>query len=274
MKDAASTPPESPDIAVHDASAEPIEPPTARRAFVARWLVALIVAALAVGSLVLAWKADQRMHSLEQELVRRQQDSASQSAEARLLAKQAQEAARDAQAKVAVLDARVAEVAIQRSQLEDLMQSLSRARDENLLVDVEASIRAALQQTAITGSAEPLVAALKQGDDRLARVNQPRLEGVRRAIARDLDRVKAANVTDISSLTIKLDEAARMVDDLPLLSAAAPRGERGRNAAPPPKAAASAAAPPAGAGLGPRSRRRMVGVHRAQSGTRSGRWCA
>ncbi len=49
----------------------------------------------------------------------------------------------------------------------------------------------ALQQGAITGSAEPLVATLKQTDERLARYNQPRLERVRRAIARDLDRVKA-----------------------------------------------------------------------------------
>ena len=50
----------------------------------------------------------------------------------------------------------------------------------------------AVQQAALTGSAEPLVAALKQSDERLARANQPRLEPVRRAVARDLDRVKAA----------------------------------------------------------------------------------
>ncbi|MEO7009411.1 MAG: uroporphyrinogen-III C-methyltransferase, partial [Caldimonas sp.] len=84
----------------------------------------------------------------------------------------------------------------------------------------------ALQQNAITGSAEPLVATLKQSDERLARYNEPRLEGVRRAIARDLDRVKAAGVADVSTLAIKVDEAIRMVDELPLLAAAnAPRGE-------------------------------------------------
>jgi uroporphyrin-3 C-methyltransferase len=85
----------------------------------------------------------------------------------------------------------------------------------------------ALQQTAITGSAEPLVATLKQADERLARYNQPRLEGVRRAIARDLDRVKSTNVTDISSLGIKLDEAVRMVDDLPLVAAVEARSRDG-----------------------------------------------
>jgi uroporphyrin-3 C-methyltransferase len=136
-------------------------------------------------------------------------------------------------------------VAVQRGQLEDLIQSLSRSRDENLLGDIESSIRVALQQTAITGSAEPLVTALKQSDERLARYNQPRLEGVRRAISRDLDRVKATSVADIASLGIKLDEAIRLVDELPLLSVAeVPPGKptpRARVAGKVPAAAASPA---------------------------------
>lgn len=188
-------------------------------------LVAAFVALalLTLASLVVAWRAQDRVKNIEQELVRRQQESQGQSSEARLLAKQAQDSSRESAAKVALLEARVAEVAIQRSQLEDLIQSMSRSRDETLVVDVEAGIRVALQQSAITGSAEPLLAVLKQADERLARVNQPRLEGVRRAIARDLDKVRAVAVADINSLVIKLDEAVRLVDELPLLSNAEPR---------------------------------------------------
>ncbi|HEY9065659.1 MAG TPA: uroporphyrinogen-III C-methyltransferase [Burkholderiaceae bacterium] len=205
--------------------------------------LALAAGAIALVSAGLAWRSDQRIASLEQELVRRQQDSATQSAEARLLAKQAQQGTTEATAKVALLEARVAEVAVQRSQLEELIQSLSRSRDENVLGDVEQAIRVALQQTAITGSAEPLVATLKQADERLARYNQPRLDGVRRAIARDLDRVKSTNVADISSLGIKLDEAVRMIDDLPLVASVEARS--GDLAAMPVRAAtaASTAAP-------------------------------
>ena len=190
-----------------------------------RWAVAAAVGLLVLSlvSLTVAWRAQQRVNSIEQELVRRQQDSQGQSTEARLLAKQAQEGTLEATAKLALLEARVAEVAIQRGQLEDLIQSLSRSRDENLLVDVEAGIRVAQQQSNITGSAEPLVAVLRQADERLARYNQPRLEGVRRAIARDLDRVRAVGVADIPSLVIKLDEAVRLVDEVPLLSAPEPR---------------------------------------------------
>jgi len=190
----------------------------------ARWVWAglALMLVLCIASLVLAWMAQQRVSVLQQELVRRQQDSQGQAAEAHMLAKQAQEGMRESAAKLALLEARVAEVAIQRGQLEELIQSLSRSRDENVLTDIDAAIRVALQQTAITGSAEPLVSALKQSDERLARYNQPRLEGVRRAMARDLDRVKAVGVADLPTLSIKLDEAVRLVDELPLLSVAEP----------------------------------------------------
>jgi len=208
------------------------------------WAALLVLTAISAASLALAWKADQRGASLEQELVRRQQDAAGKVTEARLLAKQAQEQSGESAAKVALLEARVAEVAVQRGQLEELIQSLSRSRDENLLTDIEAAIRVALQQTAITGSAEPLVATLRQSDERLARYKQPRLEGVRRAIARDLDRVKATSVTDISSLSIRLDEAIRMVDELPLVAVAETRKDaasRDARFAPTPARPASAA---------------------------------
>ncbi|MDL2338604.1 MAG: uroporphyrinogen-III C-methyltransferase [Pseudomonadota bacterium] len=215
----------------------------------ARWwfAIAAVLAVLAGVSLVIAWKTQQRVKSIEQELVRRLEDSQLQSGEARVLAKQSQDSVLAASAKVALLEARVAEVAVQRSQLEDLMQSLSRSRDENLLVDVDTGIRVAMQQTAITGSAEPLVAMLKQADDRLNRYNQPRLEGVRRAIARDLDRVKAVGVTDIPTLSIKLDEAVRLIDELPLLSNAEPhsgalKGKPGAAAIPAPSPAAASSA--------------------------------
>ena len=206
-----------------------------------RWTAALGVVALllTVAALALAWTTQQRFKSFEQELVRRQLDSQTQAAEARVLARAAQELARDAAAKTALLEARVAEASMQRSQIEELLQSVSRSRDENVVADVEAAIRVALQQSALTGSAEPLMATLKQADERLARYNQPRLERVRRAVNRDLDRVKALGVIDIAGLTVRLDEATRLVDELPLLAQAEARGRPGTPARP----AAAASAP-------------------------------
>lgn len=181
------------------------------------WVFAGIAAALALAAMALAWQTWQRVQQLEHELVRRQQDSGNQAAEARVLAKQAQDVSRDAAAKVALVEARIAENALQRTQLEDLIQQLSRSRDENMLADIDAALRVAAQQAAITGSTEPLLATLKQSEERLTRNAQPRVERVRRALARDLDRVRGVAVADIATLLIKLDEAVRLADELPLL---------------------------------------------------------
>src|ERR1019366_1714238 len=194
--------------------------------------------------LVFAWRGAPRVRGTERELVMRQQESADRVAEATLLARQAQDSMRDATAKVALLEARLNEIAVQRDQLEDLIQSVARSRDENLVSDIESALRAAMQQAALTGSAEPLVATLKQSDDRLARANQVRLEPVRRAIARDLVRIKGASVADVASLSVKVDEVVRMIDELPLLAVAEPRRDSSgaANRRTSPAAAVSAAA--------------------------------
>lgn len=218
-----------------------------------RWLslLALVLAVACIAALTLAWDTQRRVKSFEQELVKRQQDTQGQSAEARLLARQSQDASREAAAKVALLEARLSEVALQRTQVEELMQALSRSRDENVVADMEAAVRVALQQSAITGSAEPLVATLSQIDERLARYNQPRLERVRRAVARDLERVKAIGVADVASLSIRLDEAVRLVDELPLLAVAEPRRAGSEAAQRRAAARAAAAASPTAAASAP-----------------------
>ncbi|MDI1258567.1 uroporphyrinogen-III C-methyltransferase [Aquabacterium sp.] len=182
-----------------------------------RWAV-LVLSAVCVGGAWLAWTTQKKVDTLEQELVRRQQDSQGQATEARLLAKQAQEISREAAARTTLLETRLNEVTLQRSQVEDLIKSMSLSRDENLVVDIEAALRVAVQQSALTGSAEPLIMAMKSAEDRLSRARQPRLDGVRRSLAKDLDRLKSTRVADLSSLTIRLDEAIRLVDELPLIS--------------------------------------------------------
>jgi uroporphyrin-3 C-methyltransferase len=220
-------------------------PPAAAAAAAAasRWVAAgaVVLAALAAGALGLAWSTHQRVRTLEAELVKRQQDSGSQATEARTLARQTEIAARESAAKLALLEARVAETSMQRTQIEELIQSLARSRDENVLADLDAAIRVAMQQSAITGSVEPLVLTLKQADERLARYNQPRLERVRRAVVQDLERTRAAAGVDVTVLTIRLDEVIRLVDVLPLLSAPERRVAAAPSAASPSAPASTAA---------------------------------
>ncbi|WP_290727704.1 uroporphyrinogen-III C-methyltransferase [Aquabacterium sp.] len=182
-----------------------------------RWAV-LVLSLTSAGGLWLAWQAQSRVQGLEQELVRRQQASQTQATEAHLMARSAQELSRESAARTALLETRLAEVALQRTQVEDLIKNLSTSRDENLLADIEASLRVATQQASLTGSAEPLVVALQSAEARLTRAAQPRLDNIRRAVAKDLDQVRATRVADLNALTVRLDEATRLVDEVPLLN--------------------------------------------------------
>ena len=175
------------------------------------------IAALAI-SMLASFYLWRKLTNIQQHLARQSADATNLSVEARSLAKNAQEVAREASARSSLNETRLSEVALQRSQLDELMQSLSRSRDENLVVDVESALRLAQQQAQLTGSVEPLLAALKTADQRLVRAAQPRLNSVRRALASDTDKIKAAAVTDIPSLLVKLDEIGRLVEDLPVVN--------------------------------------------------------
>ena len=202
------------------------------------WLLGLLAGAALLASGLL-W---QKVSNMQEELARRSLDSGAQAIEARTLARQAEEATRELAARLALLDSRLSEVSLQRSQLEELMQSLSRSRDENMVVDVESALRLAQQQAQLTGSADPLLAALHSAEQRLQRAAQPRLNPLQRAIAKDTDRIKAASLTDVPVLLLKLDELARLADELPLANGMLVGGTA-RIASPP--ATRPAASPPA-----------------------------
>ena len=186
-------------------------------------LVLLSGLSLLVSSLL--W---QRLSAVQEQLARQSADSGMQAVEARTLARQAQDVARDTAARQAVMESRLSEVALQRSQLEELMQSLSRSRDENLVVDIESAIRLAQQQAQLSGGIEPLLAALRTADQRLARAAQPRLNRLRAAVARDIERISAARITDLPGLMARIDELVRQIDDLPLANAVAGSGLAGK----------------------------------------------
>lgn len=178
----------------------------------------------------------QKVAGMQEQLARQSAEAQTQSLEARAMAKQAVTLAQDAAARAAVLDSRLSEVALQRSQLDELMQSMSRSRDENLVVDIDAALRLAQQQAQLTGSVEPLLAALKSADQRIVRAAQPRLALLQRAIARDIDRVKSAAVSDTPTLLVKLDELVHLADELVLANAVAPARQLEKNLVTPPKA--------------------------------------
>ena len=190
------------------------------------WLFG-IIAVLALAAAVYAHmqlaqvrkEASRRLGDLEQATVRNSEAAARADAEAR--------AARE---RAALLEARLAEEQSQREALEQLYADLSRGRDEAVLVEVERLVAMAGQELAISGNVGTALAALQTADARLARVESPRFVPLRRVIARDIERLKAAPTVDITGIALKLDQLAAGTESWPLLSDPKPQAP---SAAPP-----------------------------------------
>jgi uroporphyrin-III C-methyltransferase len=226
QSDPPDLPPPLPDAPEPVFAASPLQanPVAASIAVPKKW--AFAIAALAAAALLVSGLLWQKLHNIQEELARRSLESGARSIEARTLAEAAQASAAQVTARLALQESRISEVSLQRTQLEELMQSLSRSRDENLVVDMESAIRLAQQQAQLTGSAEPLIAALRSADQRLTRAAQPRLNPLQRAIAKDTERIKAASLTDVPVLMMKIDELTRLADDMPVANALVEGGAR------------------------------------------------
>ncbi|WP_334155273.1 uroporphyrinogen-III C-methyltransferase, partial [Tepidimonas sp.] len=228
----------------------PTTPPPASQTGVAGGssrLLAAVAAGLAVVALAGTAVLWQRLARTQEELARRTTDAQAELAAARVLADQAQAAVADLQARLGVAEVKLSEVSLQRTQLEELMLSVSRSRDDALVQDLEAALRLAIQQSQLTGSVQPVVTALQGAHQRIERAAQPRLNPVQRAIARDLERIRAASLVDVPALVTRLDELARTVDEWPLRSGP-PLDEPIRPAGTPEPAGEPLPAPMAGEG--------------------------
>ena len=201
----------------------------------------LIVALLALGLAGWQWVETRlRLADTQQELARRLSASDALARESRTLAKQAQEQLAVLQEKYGELDAKFAESKSQQATLEILYQDLARGRDESALVEVEQGVTLAAQQLQLAANVQGAVLALQSADARLASTNRPQFIGLRKVLARDLDRLRALPQLDLPGMNVQLESVIAAVDMLPLAVDGRPRDER---KAAPPAVAASATSP-------------------------------
>jgi uroporphyrin-3 C-methyltransferase len=177
-------------------------------------LVALIAAAAFSG---LAWlDARHRIGVTQEELARRLRDIEADARDARSIARQAQDGLRDSQAKVTALEARLTESQSQQLALEALYQELSRNRDEWQLAEIEQVLAIASQQLQLAGNVRAALLALQLAESRLSRNDRPQFVPVRRALARDIERLRSLPTVDFTGMSMKLDGLVAQVDALPL----------------------------------------------------------
>jgi uroporphyrin-III C-methyltransferase len=190
----------------------PAEKPRAPRSTI----LLLIAIALAAGLATLYWlDARSRIGATQEELARRLRDIEHDAREARSIARLSQDGLRDAQVKVAQLEARLAESQSQQLALEALYQELSRNRDEWQLAEIEQVLAIASQQLQLAGNVRAALLALQLAEARLAK-GGPQFLPVRRALARDIERLKALTVLDIAAMSARIDTLIAGVDALPL----------------------------------------------------------
>lgn len=214
-----------------------------RRSMTAWWLVAVVVVLAIAGGFF--W-LQMRVEHLTQELARRQQSNDTLVQETRVLSKNAQDTVKELQAKVGALDGQVVEARDKQATLEQVYQDLMRNRDDWEIAEIQQLLTNAGQQLQLTGSVQVALAALQSADARLARADKPQYNQLRRAIARDIARMKAVPDTDLTGAAIKLDESINQIDALPLLSGERMLdrvpGETGKPAVPEAKGASAPAA--------------------------------
>jgi uroporphyrin-3 C-methyltransferase len=179
-----------------------------------------LLVALVTLAVTYAWFwVDHRLNDLDgmrAQVAQGMRESQSEARDARLLAGQAQEAARETQAKLSQLEVKLAESQNQQVALEALYQELSRSRDEWVLAEVEQILTIANQQLQLAGNVRAALVALQTADARLARSDRPQFAPLRKVIAADIERLKAAPNLDIPGLAIKLDQVIATADSLPL----------------------------------------------------------
>jgi len=200
-----------------DPDAAPAPVPVQRPAGRGRWRV-FAVALVVLGAVVAALWLDTRgrIGATQEELARRLRDIESESREARTLGRQAQEGLREAQAKIGALEARLAESQSQQLALEALYQELARNRDEWQLAEIEQVLAIAQQQLQLSGNVRAALLALQLAEGRLSRADRPQFLPVRRALSRDIERLKTLPALDVPGLSLTIDRLVASVDALPL----------------------------------------------------------
>ena len=139
----------------------------------------------------LAWSTHNRLGNLRQEMARSLQKGDATNNETIALARQVQEQTKELQAKVGALESRQSEAQSQQLALEQLYQDLSKNRDEWALAEIEQVLSTASQQLQLAGNVQGALIALQNADRSLSRADKPQFITIRRAIAKDTEKLKA-----------------------------------------------------------------------------------
>lgn len=211
----------------------------ARRRESRRWILAIVVLALVAAIFWLQHSLERQRGVLEMQ--------ARELTAAQVAVAEAQREVKATQQRFTDLEERIEQVRAQRAALDQLYTDISRGRDDSILIEVDRLISLAAQELQITGNVATAIAALQSADTRLARLERPQFVALRRALGRDVEKLRALPVVDATGIALRLDQLAQAVDTWPMLAQASLPLAAGKGSA----AKASAGKPAAAAPPGP-----------------------
>jgi uroporphyrin-3 C-methyltransferase/uroporphyrinogen III methyltransferase/synthase len=176
------------------------------------------ILALAVLLALQTWSTHSRFNKLREDVARTLQKDNASNAETAQAVREIRETAKDLQVKVGVLENRQTEAQSQQAALEQMYQDISKNRDEWALSEIEQVLSTASQQLQLAGNVQGALIALQNADRSLSRSDKPQFITIRRAIARDIEKLKALPSVDQPGIALRLDNVISQIDNLPLLS--------------------------------------------------------
>jgi uroporphyrin-3 C-methyltransferase len=182
--------------------------------------VTLTQLTLAVLVIIFVWQwlaAHNDINVMQEQLAKKIAEmDGSNKANSVLLAK-TQEDTRELASKLTLLETRYAESQGQRATLEALYNDLSSSRDEMALAEVEQLLLIASQQLQLSANVKAALIAMQAADARLQRMGRPALNGLRKTIGQDMDKLRALPNVDVEGMSFQLDTLIAAADELPLI---------------------------------------------------------
>lgn len=180
--------------------------------------MSIAVIVLAVLLAAQSWSSSKQIRNLREEVAKRLQKGDISNAETGVIARNVQESNKELQIKVGALENRQSETQSQQLALEQLYNDLSKNRDEWALTEIEQVLSTASQQLQLAGNVPGALIALQNADRSLSRSDKPQFITIRRAIGRDMEKLKALPSVDSTGVALRLDAVIAQIDALPMLS--------------------------------------------------------
>jgi uroporphyrin-3 C-methyltransferase/uroporphyrinogen III methyltransferase/synthase len=180
--------------------------------------MSIAVIVLAVLLAAQSWSTSKQIRNLREEVAKRLQKGDVSNAETGVLARNVQEGTKELEIKVGALENRQSETQSQQLALEQLYNDLSKNRDEWALTEIEQVLSTASQQLQLAGNVPGALIALQNADRSLSRSDKPQFITIRRAIGRDMEKLKALPSVDSTGVALRLDAVIAQIDALPMLS--------------------------------------------------------